>query len=575
MPINQFNDYEPPVSGGTIPIKLPGSYPGNVPQPRGYNPSPLPPPTDYYATRKEVRDLLAKYPIETLMKLVENATDGNLVTLGADGQVIDSKVNLSVLTAIVGDDSGKSARAIAAEEVATIVDGAPEALDTLKEAADIIEELIKQEQELQAELEKKANKDDVSKDITTINDSLTKKADTDKVWLRGDKVTGDTNYAQSIKVNEITSLDEIEGMAGSDGIKFGAPIVSNTVNYGGIPEPAFAVIEGNMIQAFRFEEESSNVLNSDLVLRGRSFQFQGNSYDDPDAAPPELHTEGDILCDGAIVTYEIIDTYGITQNLTIENNEISAHFTEEEGGYINWGTIVLNGSVELPYGGIYCPSHPITASSLDAYAYNVQEGGFIYVSGYGEDGIQDSRSIGYPEFSSLLSNSDYVQENLRGHITHDIVYDEMYGEVGAVIITPTDEYGGYSDFYFKTNGSLSMTGSLRAMDVSCDGYVSCYDIQASMGVYANSIDDGYGGMGGVSVNDFNDGMITSKLLAGKLHLEKYFTDGYDGYYDYVDIDVKNGLNLSLSYQGETLTFSFSDFATLREMIDNFGASQGA
>lgn len=172
MPFNQLNDYEPPVSGGTIPIQLPGSYPGNVPQPRGHNPSPLPPPTDYYVTRKEVRDLLAKYPIETLMKLVENATEGNLVTLGADGQVIDSQVNISALTTIIGNDSGKSARTIATEEVSKIVDGAPEALDTLKEAADIIENLTNQGKALQAELEKKASKRELSEATTAINESL-------------------------------------------------------------------------------------------------------------------------------------------------------------------------------------------------------------------------------------------------------------------------------------------------------------------------------------------------------------------------------------------------------------------
>ena len=42
------------------------------------------------------------------------------------------------ITALVGDDASKSARAIAAEEVAKIVDGADSSYDTLKEIADWI-----------------------------------------------------------------------------------------------------------------------------------------------------------------------------------------------------------------------------------------------------------------------------------------------------------------------------------------------------------------------------------------------------------------------------------------------------
>ena len=52
--------------------------------------------------------------------------------------VIDGKAEASALTAIIGSDTGKTIRAIAAEEVAAIVAGADASYDTLKEIADWI-----------------------------------------------------------------------------------------------------------------------------------------------------------------------------------------------------------------------------------------------------------------------------------------------------------------------------------------------------------------------------------------------------------------------------------------------------
>ncbi len=53
-------------------------------------------------------------------------------------QVIDGKAEKATVTALVGADAGKSARAISAEEVAKLVAGAPASYDTLKEIADWI-----------------------------------------------------------------------------------------------------------------------------------------------------------------------------------------------------------------------------------------------------------------------------------------------------------------------------------------------------------------------------------------------------------------------------------------------------
>lgn len=52
--------------------------------------------------------------------------------------LIDGKADGSVVTTLVGDDTGKSVRAISAEEVAKVVAGADTKYDTLKEIADWI-----------------------------------------------------------------------------------------------------------------------------------------------------------------------------------------------------------------------------------------------------------------------------------------------------------------------------------------------------------------------------------------------------------------------------------------------------
>jgi hypothetical protein len=337
-------------------------------------------------------------------------------------------------------------------------------------------------------------------EVNSVKDSLTDKADADKVWLRGGDVTGETNHAKSIKVNEIEALDD----------------------------------------------------------------------------------ESDIKFNSPITTSEIEDEYGHIQNITIKNNEISARFMEDEWGGGSYGTIVMNAALELPNGGIYCPSHPITASSIDTYACYLTEDGWVSFKGYDDNGDYGEHSLDYRELMFLLDNSWYVQGNLRGHITHDIVDDDWHGYgAGVVTITSTDDYGGSSDFRFYSDGTLSLNGSLSAFDVSCGGYVSCDHVLTTSGVYANSYIEeseewGDSDFGGYSVTDSNNSDITSRLLAGKLRIEQYYYDGgHDGYYDYVEIRVRNGLSLSLSYGGEKLKFTFSDFATLRTMIDEYNASKGA
>lgn len=124
---------------------------------------------------------------------------------------------------------------------------------------------------------------------------LDTKAEKNKVWLRGGDVTGETNYAKSIKVNEIEVLGD------ESGIKFGSPIVSST----------------------------------------------------------------------------IIDEFKKKQNLTIKGNEISASSLKDEDGNVQWGTIVLNGTIIINNGGISSSNAPIHASSFDSYEYYVISGGSI------------------------------------------------------------------------------------------------------------------------------------------------------------------------------------------------------
>lgn len=53
--------------------------------------------------------------------------------------LIDGKAEKTTVNTLIGEDTGKSVRAISAEEVAKVIAGAPESFDTLKEIADWIQ----------------------------------------------------------------------------------------------------------------------------------------------------------------------------------------------------------------------------------------------------------------------------------------------------------------------------------------------------------------------------------------------------------------------------------------------------
>ena len=127
-----------------IPIRLPGSFPPNVPQPRGYNSSPLPPPADYYVSRKELLEIV---PYLGVMKSVPSAANDTVVLFDDKGQVKSSGVKLSdkadteTVETLVGGDGGKSAREIAKEEVNQLLGEDPNELyDTFTEVSKFIGE---------------------------------------------------------------------------------------------------------------------------------------------------------------------------------------------------------------------------------------------------------------------------------------------------------------------------------------------------------------------------------------------------------------------------------------------------
>lgn len=128
----------------SVPIRLPGSFPSNVPHPSGYNASPLPPPTDYYVSRKELLEIV---PDLGVMKSVPSAADDTVVLFDDKGQVKSSGVKLSdkadaeTVETLVGEDKGKSARVIAKEEVNQLLGDNPDELyNTFEEVAGFIGE---------------------------------------------------------------------------------------------------------------------------------------------------------------------------------------------------------------------------------------------------------------------------------------------------------------------------------------------------------------------------------------------------------------------------------------------------
>lgn len=139
----------------SVATRLPGSYPGVVPQPYGYNPSPLQPPTDYYVTRKEVKELLETLDMTNVMHKVPGATEGSIAVFDKDGGLKDSKTLLDALRETLSSDAAAIAKImeiltsrdeasrISALEIKEMLDNMPNPNDmTQGEKTDFILKLV-------------------------------------------------------------------------------------------------------------------------------------------------------------------------------------------------------------------------------------------------------------------------------------------------------------------------------------------------------------------------------------------------------------------------------------------------
>ena len=159
-----------------VPIRLPGSFPPNVPQPSGHNSSPLPPPADYYVSRKELLEIA---PDLGVMKSVPSAANDTVVLFDDKGQVKSSGVKLSdkadteTVETLVGEDGGKSAREIAKEEVNQLLGEDPNELyDTFTEVSEFIDEAKQNYQAINNALSETAKSLSTKADKTALADEV-------------------------------------------------------------------------------------------------------------------------------------------------------------------------------------------------------------------------------------------------------------------------------------------------------------------------------------------------------------------------------------------------------------------
>ena len=161
-----------------VPIRLPGSFPPNVPQHSGYNSSPLPPPADYYVSRKELLEIA---PYLGVMKSVPSAANDTVVLFDDKGQVKSSGVKLSdkadteTVETLVGEDGGKSARAIAKEEVKQLLGEDPNELyDTFTEVSEFIDEAKQNYQAINNALSETAKSLSTKADKTALDTEISR-----------------------------------------------------------------------------------------------------------------------------------------------------------------------------------------------------------------------------------------------------------------------------------------------------------------------------------------------------------------------------------------------------------------
>jgi hypothetical protein len=352
-----------------------------------------------------------------------------------------------------------------------------------------------------------------------------------------------------------------------------------------------------MIQAFSFSEDLSSGSNSDLVFRGRDFFFQGNSYDDSDATPPAIYTEGDVVCEGEIFTSGL--TFRINDGL--------------DGGSLIWEDynhmlhVTSACSVETAdYGdgpsGISFSintyrSDPWTGAQEGTYTYTFDNYGDFYTPGtifssrlQLDSGIQVS---GYND--SYEGSGQGIVDISPGYIGMTSTIDNwpMY-EADDMSITTS----GLSIHHTETNNDSSESRS-SSVNLNRDGLTIDGGSYSGDAVDAISLTidnglslDSYGDMlsllagGGLSQTRTTGSYLTLNANGGLylydsgsyIYLQAgtgLTSEGSDGSCTYFGVSGIGHYAYDENHNRIGADLNSSDFATLREMIDEYNASKGA
>ena len=167
------------------------------------------------ATKQEVTDLEETLTTSISKKVDQTAYDTKISTIEGNIQGTTNAVGnvTAKVNVLVGEDTNKSARTIASEEVAKIVASAPEAYDTLKEIADY----IATDQTGAAELSNKINQN--TQDISQLREDLTTESTTRASAISNiNSSIEDLTTKVTANVGSVANLNtEISGLKTKDG----------------------------------------------------------------------------------------------------------------------------------------------------------------------------------------------------------------------------------------------------------------------------------------------------------------------------------------------------------------------
>lgn len=167
------------------------------------------------ATKEEVSDLETSLNTNIGKKVDQTAYDTKISSIEGSVQGVTNAVGnvTASVNVLVGQDTNKSARTIASEEVAKIVANAPEAYDTLKEIADY----IATDASGAAELSNKVTQN--SEDISKLREDLTNESTTRTNAISGinSSIEGLTSRVEGNEGSIETLNTEINGLKTRDG----------------------------------------------------------------------------------------------------------------------------------------------------------------------------------------------------------------------------------------------------------------------------------------------------------------------------------------------------------------------